>query len=85
MIGVLIVTITALLFGIVLVSLENFLGKDNKQKSEIQSCLPGYNCGSCGFSGCSGMAEAILENLENYKKCRFLKEEQIKKIIEIKK
>ena len=25
---------------------------------KVTSLLPGYNCGGCGFPGCSGMAEA---------------------------
>lgn len=85
MIGVFLVTITAFLFGLCFVLLESFLGKEEQQKKEIEQNLPGYNCGACGFSGCSGMAEAILQDFENYKKCRFLKEEQIKKIEETKK
>ena len=27
----------------------------------VTSMLPGYNCGSCGFPGSSGMAEAMVE------------------------
>ncbi len=26
---------------------------------KVTSLLPGYNCGGCGFPGCSGMAEAL--------------------------
>lgn len=27
----------------------------------IRECLPGANCGACGFSGCDGYAEALLD------------------------
>ena len=27
---------------------------------KVTSLLPGYNCGGCGFPGCSGMAEALV-------------------------
>ena len=27
---------------------------------EVTALLPGYNCGSCGFPGCSGLAEALV-------------------------
>lgn len=28
---------------------------------KLIAMLPGYNCGSCGFPGCSGLAEDIIE------------------------
>jgi Na+-translocating ferredoxin:NAD+ oxidoreductase RNF subunit RnfB len=27
---------------------------------EVTKLLPGYNCGACGFPGCSGFADAIV-------------------------
>ncbi len=27
----------------------------------VRECLPGNNCGGCGFSGCDGLAEAIVK------------------------
>ena len=32
--------------------------KDEKAE-EITECLPGANCGSCGYSGCAGYASAL--------------------------
>lgn len=72
MIGVVIFTVTGLLLGIPLVVLDNKFKKDDK----IEEYLPGYNCGACGFGSCAGMKEAILEDSENYKKCRFIKNEE---------
>lgn len=35
---------------------------DTDERLELlTNILPGYNCGACGFSGCSGMAQALLE------------------------
>ena len=28
-------------------------------KDKVRACLPGANCGACGFSGCDGYAEAL--------------------------
>ena len=28
----------------------------------IRACLPGANCGACGYSGCDGYASALVEN-----------------------
>lgn len=27
---------------------------------QITSMLPGYNCGACGYAGCAGLAEALV-------------------------
>ena len=71
MIGILIFTVTALLLGTLLVLTDNhFKKEDNK----IEENLPGYNCGVCGFGSCAGMKEAILENPDNYKRCKLLKD-----------
>jgi len=34
---------------------------EDPRVKEIESILPGINCGACGFSGCRGYAEALLE------------------------
>ena len=71
MIGIIIFTITALLLGTLLVLTDNhFKKEDNK----IDENLPGYNCGVCGFGSCAGMKEAILEDPDNYKRCKLLKD-----------
>ena len=35
--------------------------EEDKRVEEVTKLLPGYNCGACGFPGCSGFAEAIVE------------------------
>ena len=34
--------------------------KDGKA-TEIRECLPGINCGACGYSGCDGYAKALSD------------------------
>ena len=29
--------------------------------SAVRECLPGANCGSCGYTGCDGYAKAVVE------------------------
>ncbi len=41
-----------------------FAVKEDKRAAEIRECLPGANCGSCGFSGCDGYAKALSEGKE---------------------
>ena len=76
MIGILILTITAFICSIILVLVET---KTNNSDDidEIVSKLPGINCGTCGYAGCKGMACAILEDKENYKKCKILRKEKL--------
>ncbi|MBQ7541148.1 MAG: RnfABCDGE type electron transport complex subunit B [Clostridia bacterium] len=31
----------------------------NEKTEKIRECLPGANCGACGFSGCDGYADAL--------------------------
>jgi len=31
----------------------------NEKVSQIRECLPGANCGACGYTGCDGYAEAL--------------------------
>lgn len=77
MIGIIILTVLGLLLSLILVNLKEAL-KDKDE--EILKLLPGYNCGACGFVGCKQMAEVILKDKENYKKCRLLKNESLEKM-----
>lgn len=78
MIGILILTITALFSSIIIVVVDFNLNKKDIIKEEISSLLPGYNCCACGFGSCHGMVIAMTESLENYKKCRYLKGDKLK-------
>lgn len=82
MIGIVILTITALILGIILVLTDLFINKKDNREEEILKRLPGYNCGACGYGSCSGMAKEILKDLESYKKCRPLRGEKLKEMEE---
>ena len=58
--------------------------KEDERIDEVVKRLPNYNCGSCGFAGCKGLAEAIVTGKEqNLKKCKPGKEDaNFKPIIE---
>lgn len=58
--AVLIVTAIGLLAGLMLALATKFFGIDNDVRvKEIRACLPGINCGACGFKGCDDYAEAM--------------------------
>ncbi len=57
---ILIVGGIGLILGIVLSLASKFFAVPIDEKVEkIRECLPGANCGACGFSGCDGYAEAL--------------------------
>ena len=35
--------------------------KEDEKFPAIRECLPGANCGACGFAGCDGYAKALAE------------------------
>lgn len=83
--AVLILLGIGLLFGLGLAIAEKILHvKEDERIEEVAKRLPNYNCGSCGYAGCKGLAEAIVTGKEeNLRKCKPGKEEQnFKPIIE---
>ncbi|UKI50634.1 MAG: RnfABCDGE type electron transport complex subunit B [Clostridium sp.] len=51
-----------LLFGLGLaIASKVFYVKEDTRITDIAKMLPNYNCGSCGFPGCAGFAEAIVK------------------------
>lgn len=68
-VGVVAVVAVFLGFIIVLVS-KVFAVEVNESQEEINNLLPGVNCGGCGYSGCSGYAEALASGADsNLSKC----------------
>lgn len=51
-----------LLFGLLLAFAAHIFAVQKDERAEkILSVLPGANCGSCGFAGCSAYAEAVVK------------------------
>ncbi len=62
---VLIVGGIGLVLAIVLSLASKFFAVPTDEKVEkIRECLPGANCGACGYSGCDGYAEALATGAE---------------------
>ena len=69
-IPVLIVGIIGLIAGVGLSLAAKFMAVPvNKTQGKIRECLPGANCGACGYSGCDGYAEALAKNEAEPDKC----------------
>lgn len=60
-----------------------FAVKKNEKAEKIAECLPGANCGGCGYSGCAALAEAIANGEAKVNKCTVGGPEVAAKIAEI--
>lgn len=55
-----VVSAVALIAGILLALISHFFGvEEDKRVKEIRACLPGINCGACGYKGCDDYAAAL--------------------------
>ena len=59
---ILVLVVIALVCAVLLTVSAVFFGvEENENIPKIRECLPGANCGACGFSGCDGYAKALAE------------------------
>ena len=60
----------AILFGLVLAAASKVFHVETDPRLEkLNECLPGANCGGCGYAGCAGYAEAVLNGEAEIGKC----------------
>ncbi len=58
------------LMGVLLAVASKVFAVHKDEKAEkINECLPGANCGGCGYSGCAALAEAIAKGEATVNKC----------------
>ena len=59
-----------LVFGLVLAAASKvFYVETDPRPEQLNECLPGANCGGCGFAGCGAYAEAVLKGEAPVGKC----------------
>ena len=59
-----------LVFGLVLAAASKvFYVETDPRLEQLNACLPGANCGGCGYPGCGGYAEAVLNGEAPIGKC----------------
>ena len=59
--SVLVVGGAGLLIGLLLgIAGKKFEVKTDERITAVREALPGNNCGGCGYPGCDGVAEAIV-------------------------
>lgn len=71
-----------LFFGIILsICGKIFYVKVDTRVENVKNMLPNYNCGSCGYPGCAGLAEALVKGeVNDPSRCKPCKKEEAKKI-----
>ncbi|HHU56510.1 MAG TPA: electron transporter RnfB [Acholeplasmataceae bacterium] len=73
-----------LLFGILIALLSKVLAvePEDDRIETVQSMLPGYNCGACGYPGCNAFATAIINEGKDVSGCKPIKPNQAELIRE---
>ena len=70
LIPVLIVAAMGLILGLGLALASKFMAvPTDEREAKIRECLPGANCGACGYTGCDGYAAAIASGEAEPDKC----------------
>ena len=65
LIAFLVMLAVAVVAGVMLLVFSHFFAvPENPQKAIIRECLPGINCGACGYKGCDDYAAALAEGEE---------------------
>lgn len=54
----------------------------DKRVEKVTEMLPNYNCGGCGYAGCSGLAQALVDGEITTVACRPCKPERRQEIAE---
>ncbi len=73
-----------LLLGVALgIAGKVFFVKVDEREGEVRECLPGNNCGGCGYPGCDGLAAAIAAGNAPANACPVANAEAHSKIAEI--
>ena len=61
-IAVVVLAVLGALFGLVLgIAAKIFAVEVDPKEEAVLGCLPGANCGGCGFAGCGGYAAAVVK------------------------
>ena len=59
-----------LIFGALLAIVSRiFHVEEDPRKAQVRDCLPGANCGGCGYAGCDAYAQEIVSGNAPVNKC----------------
>ena len=76
-------TVVSALMGLILgIAGKVFYVQVDERTETVTGMLPGYNCGGCGYPGCSGLAAALVDKEVAVISCKPCKADQKAKIVE---
>ena len=62
-IAIVVVTVIGIICAVVLAVASKVMAVPvDERVTQVRECLPGANCGGCGFAGCDGYAAALVED-----------------------
>ena len=62
LIPLLVLSVIGVIAGVLLTLASHFFKvEENETVKAVRECLPGANCGACGFAGCDAYAEAVAD------------------------
>lgn len=80
-VATLVVGVISLLIGMALVATgKKFYVEVDEREAAVRDCLPGNNCGGCGYAGCDAVAAAIVSGEAQANICPVCNEEAVQKI-----
>lgn len=60
-----------------------FAVQEDPRYAQVLQLLPGYNCGACGYPGCAGLANALVDQeTNNVRLCKPSNQDQRDSIVE---
>ncbi len=81
LIATLVVGVIGLIIGIALVEAgKKFYVEVDPREASVRECLPGNNCGACGYAGCDAVAAAIVKGEAPVNACPVCSEDAVKGI-----
>lgn len=63
------IVLGAVMGALLAVASRVFAIRKDERAEQINECLPGANCGGCGYTGCSALAEAIAKGEAKVNQC----------------
>lgn len=73
-----------LIIGLLLgLAAKKFKVEVNETEELVRMCLPGNNCGGCGYAGCDALAEAIANGKAEVNACPVCSKDAVDKIADI--
>jgi len=82
--AVIVIGIVGLIIGVLLgIASIVFAVKVDERVQAVYEALPHFNCGSCGYPGCQGMAQGLINSEVPISNCKPSKPEGRQKIKQI--